>query len=395
MRPIQEIQKALVNSIYETDSGYYQFRMVQSIIDPIHFGMYWKLIELAMEDKFQDKINRSTEIIKRGLGSQYIEAIDWQFHLIDFFDDLAFLLKTVYLSSQNYEDIVELQEKLDYIKDKKAFDNSKNYIIRELYDGCITELSEFMERKKSWKTLWYSYWFPILDRYTEWIQRGTVTRLNAYTNVGKSKFSYHVVNSLLDQWAHVLYYSLEVTKNRVVYNLISNRYKMDMNDVYRMEFDDIDFWELFTKKLEIIDNKRELQDIIQYTESRKPDAIIIDFVQNIQCKGSEYERMTEVAVKLQELAISNNIAIFDLSQISNAGSNYSYGDTIPSKGSWALVASWDVWLILSRGDKEGTLNVTIAKNKYWYAGKTLEYESNMSKWTFREIWEAKPKNQPF
>jgi predicted ATP-dependent serine protease len=57
---------------------------------------------------------------------------------------------------------------------------------------------------------------------------------------------------------------------------------------------------------------------VNYTESRKPDVIFIDFVQNIQTsKENEYQAMTEVAVKIQQLAIKNNIAVFDMSQISN------------------------------------------------------------------------------
>jgi hypothetical protein len=51
---------------------------------------------------------------------------------------------------------------------------------------------------------------------------------------------------------------------------------------------------------------------------RKPDMIVIDFVQNIRADGkSEYERMTTIATELQQLAINQKIAIFDLSQVSN------------------------------------------------------------------------------
>ena len=143
-------------------------------------------------------------------------------------------------------------------------------------------------------------------------------RLNAYSNVGKSKFSYQIANELLNQKAYVLYFSLEVPKRTVIYNLIANKYKMPISEVYQMKFDNIDFGELFRKKLEIIDDKYELSEIVQYAEIRKPDAIIIDFVQNIRSEGkSEYERMTNTAVTIQQFAIKNNIAVFDLSQISN------------------------------------------------------------------------------
>lgn len=41
--------------------------------------------------------------------------------------------------------------------------------------------------------------------------------------------------------------------------------------------------------------------------------------------------MTEIAVKIQQLAIQNNIAVFDLSQISNDGTGYEFGGVIKSK----------------------------------------------------------------
>ena len=84
--------------------------------------------------------------------------------------------------------------------------------------------------------------------------------------------------------------------------------------------------------IEIIDNKYNLDGIIFYAESRKPDVVFIDFVQNIRTTGkSEYESMTEVAVKIQQLAIQNNIAVFDLSQIANDGTGYEFGGVIKSK----------------------------------------------------------------
>lgn len=69
-----------------------------------------------------------------------------------------------------------------------------------------------------------------------------------------------------------------------------------------------------------------MTEIEEYTQTKKPDVIFIDFIQNVRCSGkSEYERMTEIAFRIQQLAIKNNIAIFDLSQVSNEGANYSSG----------------------------------------------------------------------
>lgn len=50
---------------------------------------------------------------------------------------------------------------------------------------------------------------------------------------------------------------------------------------------------------------------------------MIDFVQNVITEDrTEYERMTNVAVSIQNLAVSENVAIFDLSQVSNEGKDF-------------------------------------------------------------------------
>ncbi len=58
-------------------------------------------------------------------------------------------------------------------------------------------------------------------------------RLTAYSNIGKSKLAYHVCNTILKQDLHVIFFSLEVTKERVVHNLMMNWYNKDYNFISR------------------------------------------------------------------------------------------------------------------------------------------------------------------
>ena len=103
----------------------------------------------------------------------------------------------------------------------------------------------------------------------------------------------------------------------VLLNLLANWYNKDYYTIAKGR-EMIDFYEYSTLPIEIIDNVYELKDIISIAELEKPDVIFIDFVQNIKHTGnSEYERMTNIAVDIQQMAIKNNIAVFDLSQVSN------------------------------------------------------------------------------
>lgn len=389
----QELQKSVMNSIFFMESSFYEFSALSKAIDTMIFGKYKKLADIAKSKRIFSELqlsNISTDIITGNLSELFKEIIVADFTIANIYRDVKILVNEA-KQWHDLETIIELQETFKKLDEIRAWEFSKNYRIEELYDGAIWDLTIKSDRKKEGKTLGYETWLPLLDKYTEWIQKGTVTRLNAYSNVGKSKFSYQIVNKLLDQWAYVLYFSLEVQKNMVIYQLIANKYKKNIWDVYRMDFDDIDFGELFLKKLEVIDDKYTLLEILQYAELRKPDVIVIDFVQNIQAEWkSEYERMTNVAVSIQQLAIKNNIAVFDLSQISNAWTQYASWDAIPSKGSGALVASADVWLIMRR-DKmdDSVITMNIAKNKFWFNGKSIDYRVDFAKGLFTEIGESK------
>ena len=388
----RELQEAILYSIFFSEYWYWQFQRVETIIPYEIFWAYAKLAKLAYWKNYEDisMARISTDIVKEWLSEQMSQIMTTSFSFPSFYDDIKILLRKYIMEKpwDEFERLVELQQKFNLIEEKRASDLAKNYEIREIYDEIMEDLTDKYNRINKWLLLWYSTWFPILDKLTDWIQKGTIMRMNAYANTGKSKFSYHITNKLLEQGAKVIYFTLEVPKRTVVYNLIANKYKMPIWDVFRMKFDNIDFGELFTKKLEIVDDKSNLMDIIQYTEMRKPDAIIIDFVQNISCEWkSEYEEMTMVARKLQQLAIKQNIAIFDLSQISNEGAKAD-SDVIHSKWSGALVASADIALVMRRDTiKENWLVIKVAKNKFWMR-KTLDFTVDYASGVWKEEWET-------
>jgi len=387
-----ELQEALLNHIIMTEFWHDQFRRIETIIPNEIFWTYAKLAKVAYGKTWEEMsfTKMSTEIVKEWLSEQMANIMTIPFCFPNFYDDIKILLRKYIMERpwDEFEKLVNLQEKFWFIEKQRAENQSQKYMVREVYDSVIVELMEKKKRLSEWKLLGYSTWFPNLDKITDWLQKGTVTRMVAYANTWKSKFSYHIANQLLEQGANVIYFTLEVNQNTVVYNLMANKYKISLRDVYLMNFEDKDMGELFSKKLEIVFDKYSLTDIIQYTESRKPDAIIIDFVQNIDAwGGSEYEEMTNVARKLQQLAIKQNIAIFDLSQTSNEWSK-TESDTIHAKCSGALVASADVVMVMKRDQvKENWLIVKVAKNKFW-ARKSLDFEIDYEKNLWKELWET-------
>jgi len=231
--------------------------------------------------------------------------------------------------------------------------------------------------KKNW-WLWYKWPFPILDKYIWGIIKAKVYTIVAYSNVWKSNFSYSYVVDALQKWKKVLFYSLEVQKDLLFMQILKAYYWINQNELLKDDFvyDMEDF-----KNLIVYDDVYELEEIKNITRTQKPDLIFIDFIQNVKTKWNwEYEQMTTIAQELQRFAIMNNITIFSISQANNE-SRFKNANKIQPKGSWAIFASSDVILALTRDWQN--LNLNILKNKFWPADKNFLVVPDFTKIQFK------------
>ena len=97
--------------------------------------------------------------------------------------------------------------------------------------------------------------------------------------------------------------------------------------------------------------------------------------------------MNDVARRIREMSSVNNCWIIDLSQVANDKKKYIKGDVIPAKWSWELINSADYVFILEE-NKVWRLNFTLAKNRHWIKGTSVELMPNFSICDFVEEWEA-------
>lgn len=90
--------------------------------------------------------------------------------------------------------------------------------------------------------------------------------------------------------------------------------------------------------------------------------MFIDYVQGINCPGSsEYERLSKLALDMQQMAIRNDIVVFSISQVNNE-SRSKDGVSSTLKGSGGLFSSSDVIFILY--EESGIIKLDITKNKF-------------------------------
>ena len=211
--------------------------------------------------------------------------------------------------------------------------------------------------------IWMKTLYPQLDKYTKWFIEWKVYTLVAYSNVWKSKLSYSYVSDFLKRWKKVMYISLEVDKAMLFSNVLASYYDKQYHEVLSREFEyKLEDFE----NLEIYDNVYKLQDIKTLIKSKMPDIVFIDFIQNIQEKWTETEKMTTIAQELQQLAITTWISFFNLSQANNE-SRFKNGEDIQPKWSGAIFASSDI--IFSLQKEQWLLYLNIIKNKYGSAFK--------------------------
>lgn len=258
----------------------------------------------------------------------------------------------------------KLQNRLEWQEESNILAESQQYI-------------EMAREKTGVKT-----GLTFLDKHIGWMRSWTITRVNGYSNVGKSRFMYRVMVNILKQGKSIHLMSLEVPKWMVLLNLVGAYYGINTNSVEYGDHNDKlqDFYEMFKDKCLIEDDKMSLEQIEASVIYNDKDVIFIDYVQNIRATGKdEYERMSKIAQELQKMAITTKKPFFDLSQVSNDwAKTYKVWDMIPSKWSGAFVHACDIGLVLSKGEEPKRLYLTLAKNKF--GEKDIQYTIEADMW---------------
>lgn len=366
------IDEDIINLIDLKQQDFYNitFWKIYNLMKKIKW--YWKKVDLVVIKEYLDK----KDILKN---------IWWIEFLIDLIDNTPSSLNW-----KQYRDSIkeksdrrkiikyasEIQE-MWYSEDneiKDVLNNIENisehiFNIRETEnkgdsEDYVNKFEEMREKSilRDWM-LWIPTIYKQVDKYTKWFIEWKIYTLVAYSNIWKSKISYSYLSDFLKQWKRVMYISLEVDKWMLFSNLLATYYNKQYYEVLKSDFSyDINDFE----KLEIYDDIYKLQDIKTLVKSKMPDIVFIDFIQNIQEKWNEVEKMTTIAQELQQLAITTWISFFNLSQANNE-SRFKWWEDIQPKWSGAIFASSDI--IFSLRKEAGSLYYNIIKNKYWPAFK--------------------------
>jgi len=215
--------------------------------------------------------------------------------------------------------------------------------------------------------------------------------LGGYTSHGKSTLMSQIVADVCRNDARVLIFSVEDSIEDKLIRLIATVTGEPIRSILRgyANEDRLLAAQLQIEKwgIHIYDDVYNLEEMDMKIKKHKlqggVDIVVIDFVQNIQAKGEGiYDRMSEVAIKLQQIAKRHNVCVLALSQISKDNN---------LRGAQELESAADIVLWIDR-DKDANLtdnrnfNLLVRKNRPF--GKTGRIEMCFSEtWTgIKEIY---------
>jgi replicative DNA helicase len=243
----------------------------------------------------------------------------------------------------------------------REFERSEaEYIIQDLRKA--QEINE--ARFKSGKgILGLQTGFDKLDAIIDGLRPSHFWVMGGYTNTGKTFASLNIAAELIKNGRRVVFYSVEMNKLDILARLLGIMTDQSgLAIVKKFPHNEEKVAEATQKiiesRLAVYSGKSELSDILLSMEEehmKKPvDLFIVDFIQLVTVKNTrtEYETITESALKFQQQAKKLNVPLMVLSQISNEGAKNTENPVMSFKGSGAIAAAADLAIEIVNGEMD-------------------------------------------
>lgn len=227
--------------------------------------------------------------------------------------------------------------------------------------------------------------FKFLDDYLDGgLLKKELVVMGAYTGVGKSFMAGTMMYNIAQKGFSCAYYSLEISSTMIVSRLLGQlsnikptriTYGLLHPEEHNRISDAKAQLMVYDNFMYLSDDIYEFQKIKQSIRENSFDFVVIDFIQNIVEKGQEYERLSAIALGLQQLAKEKNCCLLVLSQLSNEAAKKGY---MEYKGSGAIATVCDLGMFLSRetiedGQEINEVKLVVKKNRRGFSGKELKY----------------------
>lgn len=250
----------------------------------------------------------------------------------------------------------ELIEVADKLKDDRPNDAK----------GILNEINIDIAKGEAsgWKGM--DTGFSSIDKITGGLLPTHCWIVGAYTGTGKTFFILQMLLNVLGQGGKVILFSTEMDRKMNMLRLVANLAGIGTIRILKGELDEDEKNRLFEaqKKLSgykdtltIYDNVYTVEEMRLKAKKKKLkdglDVIFVDFIQNLRGAENIYERMSNAAITLQQLAQELGVTVVIASQVSQAAAGWSSKEAIEYKGAGEIAAVADVgiWIKKDKTDR--------------------------------------------
>ena len=218
-----------------------------------------------------------------------------------------------------------IKEKINELHSEVVKENDKSIKVADIKD-LENLFYESLEENEVVKTGKFR-----LDKYLKFTKRD-LHIIGARPGVGKSAFALYVA-LMMAQFSRGLFFSLEMPLKQIAQRIISNQTRIELDKLTNKE----KFKELTTDEKELVnvlfkkllrksnlilyDGNFKIDELEEYIKNEKEinglDYIVVDYLQLVKSsKSSRYEQITDVSIRLKQIAKDYDIAVIALSQLS-------------------------------------------------------------------------------
>ena len=218
-----------------------------------------------------------------------------------------------------------IKEKINELHSEVVKENDKSIKVADIKD-LESLFYESLEENEVVKTGKFR-----LDKYLKFTKRD-LHIIGARPGVGKSAFALYIA-LMMAQFSRGLFFSLEMPLKQIAQRIISNQTRIELDKLTNKE----KFKELTTDEKELVnvlfkkllrksnlilyDGNFKIDELEEYVKNEKEinglDYIVVDYLQLVKSsKSSRYEQITDVSIRLKQIAKDYDIAVIALSQLS-------------------------------------------------------------------------------
>lgn len=257
---------------------------------------------------------------------QYIQVLEDLSHKRQYYEYLKKALEKASEGSELEEQVFDLMEKLEGLKA-----NTSNQDTEEL-SNIISEI--FSKQQDSNDDL-LKFGYSLLDDNIGGLVPGGYSIIGAKSGVGKSTLAMNIAYNVAKQGGKVLYFNLEMGKISLVQRfmcMLSDKLTVhkfirkkiaDSEELSRELVKVSDILESFNDNLIIDNDSFRISEINKKVRDKKPDLVVIDYLQLMQGEFGQYEGTTEqkianISRAIRKMTLKYNCHVLALVQLNDS-----------------------------------------------------------------------------